>query len=215
MIKDERINDKLIAAFNNANNEFKKISDEYISNHPDIASSQNFELPGAVGIAVVIYNDTLYFGSVGDCVGILVRNGRKMVFSDKQTTYAFDKAGFERDRAKLKQEYINKPDNPYGYGVINGESDAVEFFSVGHLALEYGDTIYIVSDGIADYIRYCNPAVYEKKTVKEIISEAVKLEETIHGSNCSHDDMSIIRIRWTSNNDLEKKTKTLIYKIDK
>lgn len=205
MVRGERIHDKLITAFNYANGEVKKISDEYISNYPEIASSPNFELPGAVGITAVIYNDTLYFGSVGDCVGILVRNGRKMIFSDKQTTYAFDKAGVERNRELLKQKYVNKPDNPYGYGVINGEVDAVKFFNVGHLALEYGDTIYLVSDGIADYIRYCNPSVYERLTVDEIILEAVKLEETIHGTNCSHDDMSIIRIRWEANMDFKEK----------
>lgn len=201
------IYEKIIRAFKQANKEVGKL----VVNYKRVEGT---ELPGAVGIAAAIHNDTLYFGSVGDCMGILVRNGRKIVFSDKQTTYAFDKAGVERDRDLLQQKYINKPDNSYGYGVINGDDNAVNFFNVGHISLEYGDTIYLVSDGIADYIRYCNPGVYADMTIDEIISAAVRLEDELYkekrsrsknendknsaAEECPHDDMSIIRIRWKS-----------------
>lgn len=202
------IYDKFIRAFKEANREVARLVADY-------KRVEGTELPGTVAIASAIRNDTLYFGSVGDCMGILVRNGRKIVFSDKQTTYAFDKAGVERDRDLLQKKYINKPDNSYGYGVINGEEKAVDFFNVGHLSLEYGDTVYLVSDGIADYIRYCNPAVYADMPIEDIISSAVRLEEELYKEKrsrsknennknadtekCPHDDMAIIRIKWTSN----------------
>lgn len=191
----ELISEKFRRSFVKANASVKKISDAYLEEMPSAKS----EPPGTVAVAAAIYNDVLYFGSVGDCVGVLVRNGQKIIFSDKQTSFAFGKAGIERDRALLQRDYINNPANPYGYGVINGNPNAVKFFKVGHLSLEYGDTVYLVSDGVADYIRYCDYGVYADKTVEEIISAAVELEERLRGKGCSHDDMAVIRIKWTSN----------------
>lgn len=188
----EDLSDGLKASFTVADQIAKRIIDEYLPMLPPGA-----ELPGCVAIAAIVHNDTLYFGSVGDCMGILIRNGKKIIFADKQTTFAFRKLGIEKDRERLQKEFINHPQNRYGYGVINGDPAAQEFFHVSHLSIQYGDSIYLMSDGVSDYIQYCNPSEYEKMSVKDILSEARKAFHELNGPEAFCDDMTLIRIRWT------------------
>jgi serine/threonine protein phosphatase PrpC len=194
-VEKELVSEKMRRSFSKANLAVKDLVDDYVYEHP----SAKTEIPGTVAICAMVYNDALYYGSVGDCIGILVRNGKKIIFSDKQTTYAYKRAKVERDRVTLVNEYVNNPTNPFGYGVINGDTNALKYFKVSHLSLEYGDEIYLLTDGIADYIRYCDHEEYSKLTVDEILKSAVKMEENLLGENCSYDDMALIRIKWTSN----------------
>lgn len=187
----------LKAAFETANRQVCRVVENYLSCVP----VGDAEKPGCVAIAAVIHSDKLHFGAIGDCMGILVRNNKKIVFSDKQTVYAFDKARVEKDRATLQREYINNPGNPYGYGVVNGEKEAEKFFNVSHLNMEYGDSIYLVSDGVSDYIQYCNPQEYESLSVEQILARAREMHARLKGAAAFCDDMTLIRIRWTSDNE--------------
>lgn len=126
------------------------------------------EKPGCVAVVAAIAERTLYFGNVGDCVGILVRGGRQIIFAGKQTRYAFDIAGVENDRDKLAAEYVNHTENRYGYGVINGEEQAAKFLRVSHIALEPGDVVYLTSDGLSDYVEFAESGSYLSQSVEEL-----------------------------------------------
>lgn len=114
------------------------------------------EPAGCVAVAAFIVDDKLYFGGVGDCTCVLIRNGHRMVLFDKQTDYAFHMLDIETQRKKLYDEIVCKDD--YGYGVVNGNPEAYKYFSVSHVRLEAGDTVYLMSDGISDAVTYGNPA---------------------------------------------------------
>lgn len=158
-----------------------------------------FEPLGCVGAIAAVYRDYLYFASVGDCMGILVRKNQKTIFADKQTAFAFRKKDIEKDRKMLYEEYVNHPENLFGYGVINGDKRASKFFNVSRLKLEFEDSIYLVSDGISDFIQFGNPKEYDGLSLDEIIERAISSEEALKGQGCPYDDIAIIRIRWSCN----------------
>lgn len=155
------------------------------------------EKPGAVGIVAFIYNKTLYYGQVGDCMGIIVRNNRQIVFAKKQTEYAFNYLNLERDREHLAHSFINHVENgvpvTFGYGVINGEENAKDFLNISHIKLEEGDTVYLISDGVADLIQFANPQAFNSKSLNEIIELSNKQDDEL--KKPYFDDKSIIRIR--------------------
>ncbi len=203
LLREEQIPEKFAVAFKGAN---KKVSellceyddaikyrlDGYLDEGSDV-SVTDVEKPGAVALAAAVYNDTLYYASVGDCVGILVRNGQKIVFADKQTSGAFEKKKVESDRKTLQREYINNVNNPCGYGVVNGDERAEKFFNVSHISLEYGDVVYLLTDGVADYVRYSSYSSYASLSAQEIIDQAVEFE-----GKDEHDDMALIVVKWKS-----------------
>ncbi|MBE7086980.1 MAG: hypothetical protein E7369_01610 [Clostridiales bacterium] len=194
------MNKKFSTAFSKANESILKLNENYYK----ILPQKPLEAPGTCVLAGVVRNDTLYYAGLGDCVGVLIRNGKSIVFSTKQTDYAFKVARLERDRARLVKEYINNPHNPYGYGIANGDENANAYFSVSHIKLEYGDVVYLMTDGVADYITGVNPNVLKNKTTKQILSSVVKMYKNISGDDCSYDDMALIKIEWRN------KTKRLI-----
>ncbi|MCM1306439.1 MAG: TIR domain-containing protein [Bacteroides sp.] len=182
-------------AFNLANESVEKFlstRNDYIYTPRGKRGGKYFEKPGCVAIAAFICGRKLYYGSVGDCMGILVRNGRRIVFSEKQTEYAFHHLKVENDRKRLYSEYVNKPKNPYGYGVINGDKNAGEFFSPAHLDLESGDEIYIVSDGISDFISYCDVSKITNCKLENLIKKEDARRKKLGIRN---DDKAIIRIK--------------------
>lgn len=151
-----------------------------------------YEKPGCVAIAAFIFGNKLYYGSVGDCMGILIRGGRRIIFSDKQTDYAFTQMKIEKDRYKLYSEYVNKPENPYGYGVVNGDKGAVNFFAVSRFELETDDEIYITSDGASDFIKYGGISKISRLSLDAIMK---KEDERRASLGTRNDDKAIIRIK--------------------
>ncbi len=151
-----------------------------------------YEKPGCVALAAFIFGNKLYYGSVGDCMGILIRGGRRIIFSDKQTDYAFNQMKIENDRYKLYSEYVNKPENPYGYGVVNGDKNAVKFFAVSRLELETGDEIYLTSDGASDFIKYGGISKISKYSLDAVMKKEDERRSSLGKRN---DDKAVIRIR--------------------
>ncbi len=110
-----------------------------------------FEKPGCTSAVVYIDNGTMYYGHVGDSGIILVRDGQVIALTRSQTYYAFKIDGKERERKTLYGEYVNKPENPHGYGIVNGDGNVESFFDVASIKLKLGDVIYIMTDGTYDF----------------------------------------------------------------
>ena len=167
-----------------------KVRDMLSARGEDFAGT---ETPGCVCIVAIVFDNKLIFGSAGDCMGLLVRGGQTLVFSQKQTTFAFDVLHKEKDRALLMQSFVNCPANAYGYGVVNGDERAKDCFRVSHLDLEYGDAVYLVSDGISDYIQYSPGQTVNALPVEELFVRSAQQDRTV--GKLHSDDKTIVRIR--------------------
>ncbi len=150
------------------------------------------EYPGTVGIVAFTLNNILCYGAIGDCMGILIRGNNKIIFSPKQTTFAFDVLNHEKERELLYKEYVNITSSPYGYGVINGNSNAIDYFNISYINLNLGDVVYLVSDGVSDLIEYKKPSDYVNLSLAEIIAQSNIQDELMNKSY--FDDKSIIKI---------------------
>ena len=149
-----------------------------------------YEKPGCVFVGGVVYNHRLYYGHVGDCGLILVRNNQKYVLATPQTYFAFKVQGVERQRKLLYDEYVNRPENKNGYGVVNGDPGVVSFFNVTMIDLQTNDTLYFVSDGIYPFIAAFPPAMYNDLSPEEILS----LHKKYYPTDKKLDDRAIIKV---------------------
>lgn len=149
-----------------------------------------YEKPGCVFVGGVVYNHRLYYGHVGDCGLILVRNNQKYVLATPQTYFAFKVQGAERQRKLLYDEYVNRPENKNGYGVVNGDPGVVSFFNVTMIDLQTNDTLYFVSDGIYPFIAAFPPAMYNDLSPEEILS----LHKKYYPTDKKLDDRAIIKV---------------------
>ena len=149
-------------------------------------------IPGCVCLAAFIFDNKLIYGSAGDCMGMLVRGNQTMVFSQKQTTYAFDYLKKEKDRDLLMKSYVNCPENEFGYGVANGDERAKNCFRVSHIDLERGDAVYLVTDGLSDVIQYFKGATINAMSLEEISECAERQAAELGKPYC--DDRTIVRI---------------------
>lgn len=192
---EDNLERDFISAFETANASVEKLlktRTHYYLTRKYKSGTDYYEKPGCVAIAAFIFGGKLYYGSVGDCMGILIRGGRRIIFSDKQTDYAFTQLNVEDDRYRLCREYVNKPQNPYGYGVVNGDNNAVKFFAVSRFGLEAGDRIYIVSDGVSDLIKYGDADKIAKYSLEKIMRKEDERRASLGKRN---DDKAIIRIK--------------------
>lgn len=158
---------------------------------------EGYERPGTVGIVAIIINHILIYASVGDCMGILVRGNRKIIFADKQTTYVFDYLKKEKDRSLLASKFINISSSPYGYGVINGQKGVIDYIDISYINLEKGDTIYLVSDGISDFIQFAKPTLFNSLELEEIINLSNIQDDELNKPY--KDDKTILRIKIANN----------------
>lgn len=177
----------LLQGFNIANS---KVDDMLKSRKEEY---KGYEYPGSVGIVAFIINRMLVYGSLGDCMGILARNHHKQIFSPKQTTYAFDYLKHERNRELLAKEYINNPECPHGYGVVNGDPRAINYFNISYINLDRADTVYLVSDGVSDFIEFNKNDYINSLSLEQIIEESTKQDIMLNKSYI--DDKTIVRIK--------------------
>ncbi len=173
-------------AFENANKKIAVLLDSYGGRF------DGTERPGCVCLAAFIFDNKLIYGSAGDCMGMLVRGNQTMVFSQKQTTYAFDYLKKEKDRDLLMKSYVNCPENEFGYGVANGDERAKNCFRVSHIDLERGDAVYLVTDGLSDVIQYFKGATINAMSLEEISECAERQAAELGKPYC--DDRTIVRI---------------------
>ena len=150
------------------------------------------EIPGSVGIVAFMLNHTLIYASFGDCMGIMVRGNRKIIFSDKQTTFPFAFLHKERCRQELIEEFVNKENSPYGYGVVNGQKGLLSYIDISFVNLEKGDTIYLVSDGISDLIQYAKVKDFNNESLEELVRLS-NIQDELMGKPY-FDDKTILRI---------------------
>ncbi|MBO5711944.1 MAG: TIR domain-containing protein [Acholeplasmatales bacterium] len=154
---------------------------------------EGFEYPGSVGVVSFIVNDVLYYASLGDCMIVLTRGEQKIILAKKQTTFVFDILKHEKNRTLLAQQYVNNIDEAYGYGVVNGQENAHHYFTTSYINLNRNDIVYLVSDGISDYIEYNKNEIINNMSLEKIVEESNKQDDIMNKPY--YDDKAIIRIK--------------------
>lgn len=101
---------------------------------------------GTVGIVMHILNDRVLYAYIGDCNGGIISNGIFETFTQKQTELVA-KNKKSLTTKEIRYEICNNIQHPYGYGVIDGNSGALDFVVSGEISVKYGDIILLYTDG--------------------------------------------------------------------
>lgn len=164
--------------FVEANKEIKKYNVRY----------PGYFKPGTVGIAVLIEGNNLSFASIGDCIGIILRNGNLIKFNEKQTEKLRNSAQ-KFSSEIIRTEICNNILNPFAYGVINGDINANNFIEFGELNLQIGDKVVLMSDGLEMLLELERFEEIMNNPIENIFSLAEDLEKQ---RNFRTDDKTLI-----------------------
>lgn len=154
-----------------------------------VKNQKYFEPSGCVSAVALIDNGTLYYGHVGDCGIVLIRNGQVITLTRSQTDYAFKIDKAEKDRKLLYDKYVNNPSNEHGYGVVNGDAGVSSFFFAASFKLLPGDVVYVMTDGIKDFLTERFVSGFNDLDLQEIFDMQKE-------SSFSLDDRTAIKIKY-------------------
>ncbi len=142
---------------------------------------------GAVGIVSCIRDHIFFYAYIGDCYGRSLLNNQIRLFTTCQTAQIEQhKSEFTAD--EIRNQICNHICHPYGYGVLNGDPQALAFVRYGQIPEADFDSILLSSDGMEYYLSACDPASLAESSAQEI------LDMTILHDNERKDDRSIIKI---------------------
>ena len=166
--------DKVQSMILSGNNELRKYN--HLLNHRFPA--------GTVGIVFLLENDMFHYGYIGDCYEAIIRNGMMRGFTECQTEMvAKHKKDFTSD--EIRFDICNHVSHPCGYGVWDGNDDAMNFVKYGSIRILDGDIWLVYTDGIRETIDKMDvPYLAEKNFVN--------LMET--NANYALDDQTCLRI---------------------
>jgi serine/threonine protein phosphatase PrpC len=130
--------------------------------------------PGTLGIVCVLRGRKLHYAYVGDCLGMLLRGSTKIFFGEQQTVKASDL--HKPTKAERYDLYCNHPENELSYAIFNGDDTTAAGIESGWLDLYENDRVFLVSDGVAPYIRYENAAAMKDLTAQQILEASTKYD---------------------------------------
>ncbi|MFQ8601088.1 MAG: PP2C family protein-serine/threonine phosphatase [Oscillospiraceae bacterium] len=149
-------------------------------------------LPATVCVICMIIEQTAYYAYIGDCIGMLLRDGQKIRFTQEQTKLlSLFKEQFTKEQ--IQTQICNRAAHPYGYGVINGEPAAMDFLRISHIRLEPGDTLLLASDGLSALLEFAPPEALQKEPLEGLI-QASKQYDTPPFHRYT-DDKTLVRLQ--------------------
>jgi len=131
---------------------------------------------GTVGIFSVIKDDVFYYAYIGDSSGRLIRSGEVTLFTEHQTKRVVE------NKAKLTTHEIrnvicNNKEHPFSYGVINGDSRAMDFLVSGSFEVHGGDVLILSTDGAEDYLSSLSAEKLAELSADDIVRNALGFKE--------------------------------------
>ncbi len=139
---------------------------------------------GTVGIVFAIADDCLHYGYIGDCYATIIRNGSGRCFTECQTKMvAKHKGEFTSD--EIRFDLCNHIAHPCGYGVWDGNSDAMDFVKYGSIGLKPKDVLILYTDGLE--------AEVENLYINELVTTPLEQLFTVN-PKANQDDRTCIRI---------------------
>ena len=148
--------------------------------------------PSTLGIIGLIRDNTLYFVYAGDCLGVLIRRGAKMLIGREWTLEAVDKLAMSK--AERYGKYCNHPDNHLSYTVFNGDDEVTVGLEYSFIDLHSGDTLLIGSDGIGDYMKFEKSADLIKQSPEEMINNSAEYDARPYAEYA--DDKTLIKLNF-------------------
>lgn len=146
--------------------------------------------PSTLGIISLLRDGTLYYLSVGDCIGVLLREKSKILFGRECTLEAVDL--HEVSKKERYATYCNHPENHLSYTVFNGDDVVMAGVEYSYVDIHEGDILFLATDGIGNYLKYEKVCDLKEQSAEEIISLSGKYD-TLPYSNYG-DDKTLIKI---------------------
>lgn len=148
--------------------------------------------PSTLGLVALLRDKTLYYVSVGDCIGVLIRKNAKILLGREWTLEALDKHNITKK--ERYERYCNHPENHLSYTVFNGDEVVMDGLECSFIDLHEGDTLLLASDGIGDYIKYEKSADLIRQTPEEMISGSEKYDQPPYAEYA--DDKTVIKLKF-------------------
>lgn len=139
---------------------------------------------GTVGLVFSFERGCFHYGYIGDCYAAIIRDGSYRVFTECQTMMvAQHKKEFTSDQIRF--DICNHISHPCGYGVWDGNENAMDFVKYGTIQIRKGDVIFMFTDGLL--------AEVSEKSTAELVN--CPLEQLfLRDSDVRRDDRTCIRI---------------------
>lgn len=151
---------------------------------------------GTVGIVFAINNGFFHYAYIGDCYATIIRGNNRRTFSECQTTNVI-KHKREYTSDVIRFDICNHVSHPCGYGVWDGNPNAMDFVKYGSIKLRKDDVIFLYSDGLEKEVAGLNNFDLEQKALSTLFTECPEpgnddrtclrltmLEEEYHVSDC-------------------------------
>ncbi len=146
--------------------------------------------PSTLGIISILRDGRLYYLSVGDCIGVLLRGSSKILFAREFALEAVDLHGVsKKDRYAI---YCNHPENHLSYTVFNGDEVVMRGVEYSFLDIHEGDVLFLATDGIGDYLKYEKIGELKKRSADEIISHSGEYDAPPYAEYA--DDKTLIKL---------------------
>ncbi|MBR3837649.1 MAG: SpoIIE family protein phosphatase [Clostridia bacterium] len=146
--------------------------------------------PGTLGIVGLVRNDCFYYVYLGDCVGVLLRDGKVEFFGTQTGVSAVEKLGLTKEERYA--HHCNHPESEYCYGIFNGDEAVCETLDEGQIQLKKGDVILLASDGLSEYLKEENPVLLGEQTPEEMIEASASFDQPPYRRYA--DDKGIVKI---------------------
>ncbi len=148
--------------------------------------------PSTLGIVAMFVENRLYYASLGDGIGVLLRNNSKIIFGREHAIEAVDTLGVtKRERY---EKYCNHPENPLFYSVFNGDEGIEAGLEVSFIDISKGDVVLLATDGMGRYVRFEKGDVLKSQSAREMIEASSKYDVPPYAGYA--DDKTIIKV-WT------------------
>lgn len=170
-----------------------RLGNEKISEYREIKSQSEWSYyPGTLGIISILRGSRLYYLSVGDCVGALIRSGSKLFFG---TEMALDAISLNKPTKEERYRlYCNRPENPFSYTIYNGDVGVENTACFSYIDLAPGDFVILASDGISSFVKYEKAAALVNMSAEQMVAESEKFDTPPYADYA--DDKSIALIRF-------------------
>lgn len=125
-------------------------------------------LPGTVGIIAIFHENMLYYGYIGDCIGILLGDGNKEEFTQCQTS-EIHKHVKEYTAGYVRNEICNHIEHEYAYGVLDGRQGAMDFIVTGKRKIHGYRGCILATDGAKEILDEIDMDVAIDKSAKSVL----------------------------------------------
>ena len=168
-----------------------RVGNEGITQYLLGLGSRNWSFyPSTLGIIALLRDGVLHYICVGDCIGVLIRKSSRMLFGREFALEAVDLHDVSKqDRYQI---YCNHPDNHLSYTVFNGDGVVMEGLEYSFIDIHEGDTLFLATDGIADYLKFEKASKLKNQTPAEIILASGEYDATPYAEYA--DDKSLIKL---------------------